>query len=171
MDWAPIPGSPGYEAHPSGQIRSHRTPHNHPYRGPRVLKPKPIPDRYLQVNPGGRERLVHRLILLTFVGEPPAGHEACHLNGVRTDNRLVNLAWKTHRENIADKWEHGTMGTSRRILTPEAITEIRSGSHSVRQMAAKYGVSISAVYKVRQGKNTKSIDPASSKGFPVRTIA
>jgi hypothetical protein len=36
-------------------------------------------------------RYVHRLVLETFVGSCPAGMEACHNNGIRTDNRLENL--------------------------------------------------------------------------------
>ncbi|KRD71423.1 hypothetical protein ASE45_06330 [Lysobacter sp. Root96] len=51
---------------------------------------------------------IHRCVLLAFVGAPPAGHEACHNNGVRRDNRLANLRWGTRAENHADKALHGT---------------------------------------------------------------
>lgn len=46
---------------------------------------------------------IHRLVLETFVGPCPDGMEACHNNGINTDNRLSNLRWDSHAENIRDK--------------------------------------------------------------------
>lgn len=47
---------------------------------------------------------VHRLILKTFVGEPPPGTgKACHLNDDGEDNRLENLKWADHAENTRHK--------------------------------------------------------------------
>ena len=45
---------------------------------------------------------VHTLVLRTFVGESPAGTEACHWNGEHQDNRLANLRWDTRKANRAD---------------------------------------------------------------------
>jgi hypothetical protein len=58
----------------------------------------------------GRQRyfLVHRLVLLAFVGEPESRDTASHLNGIRTDNRLDNLCWESQAANCARKVEHGT---------------------------------------------------------------
>ena len=53
-------------------------------------------------------RLVHRLILETHVGPCPVGKEACHNNGIRTDNRKDNLRWDTRSNNHKDKVVHGT---------------------------------------------------------------
>jgi hypothetical protein len=53
--------------------------------------------------------LVHRLVLMAFSGPCPEGMQAAHQNGVRSDNRLANLKWKTPRENnVDDKKRHGT---------------------------------------------------------------
>src|SRR5262249_4354731 len=57
------------------------------------------------------EQYVHRLVLEAFVGPCPPGMEARHVNGIKTDNRLVNLQWGTHRQNMRDKATH-KMGTS-----------------------------------------------------------
>lgn len=54
-----------------------------------------------------KDLLVHRLVLLTFVGEPPPGHEACHRNDIGTDNRLANLYWGTRSENVYDQIRNG----------------------------------------------------------------
>ena len=53
-------------------------------------------------------RMVNRMVLEGFLGPAPPGTEAAHLNGVRDDNRLENLAWKTPKENAKDKEIHGT---------------------------------------------------------------
>jgi hypothetical protein len=52
-------------------------------------------------------RLVHRLVLEAFRGpEPEEGAVCRHLNGISTDNRLVNLRWGSQRENAEDRWLH-----------------------------------------------------------------
>ena len=50
----------------------------------------------------------NRLVLLAHKG-PPSNpkDEARHLNGVRNDNRLSNLAWGSAKQNKADQIEHG----------------------------------------------------------------
>lgn len=53
-------------------------------------------------------RYVHRMVCTEFHGPPPLGTEVRHLNGIKTDNRAVNLAWGTHSENERDKFGHGT---------------------------------------------------------------
>lgn len=51
----------------------------------------------------------HQLVLVAFVGPRPAGMVSRHLNGDRTDPRLVNLAYGTYAENSADMRLHGTV--------------------------------------------------------------
>jgi len=51
--------------------------------------------------------LIHRLVLETFVDKCPTGMEACHNNGIRTDNRIENLRWDTHENNLKDTIKHG----------------------------------------------------------------
>ena len=49
--------------------------------------------------------LVHRLVLLAFIGDPPDDEriEAGHLNDDGMDNRLENLKWMSRTENEAMK--------------------------------------------------------------------
>jgi hypothetical protein len=49
---------------------------------------------------------VHRLVLSAFVRPPRAGEVARHLNGRRTDNRLVNLRWGNEQTNWVDRKRH-----------------------------------------------------------------
>jgi hypothetical protein len=53
-------------------------------------------------------RYVHRLVIESFFGPCPPGREACHNNGDHTDNRLSNLRWDTHANNVLDQFRHGT---------------------------------------------------------------
>ena len=50
---------------------------------------------------------IHKLVLLTFRGLPKKGQEARHLNGIKTDNRVVNLKWGTRSENNRDFFRLG----------------------------------------------------------------
>lgn len=49
---------------------------------------------------------VHRLVLRAFRGEPPPGMQACHNNGISTDNRLENLRWDTGSANNLERFVH-----------------------------------------------------------------
>jgi len=62
--------------------------------------------RFVNVTTGGKQRrmMVHRLVLEAFVAPCPPGREACHYpNRDPSDNRLENLRWDTHTENMRDK--------------------------------------------------------------------
>ena len=50
---------------------------------------------------------VHCLILLTFVGPKPQGLFSRHFNDIGDDNRLVNLAYGTPKENDEDRILNG----------------------------------------------------------------
>lgn len=72
---------------------------------------------------------IHRILLEVFVSPCPPGYECRHINSIRDDNRLENLAWGSRVENMADKKLMGTEnvgskhGMSR--LTEEQVKEIR----------------------------------------------
>lgn len=70
------------------------------------------PNGYVVVNVrdlGGvyTNRLLHRLILETFVGPCPPGMQCCHYNDIKTDNRLENLRWDTPEANMRDALRNG----------------------------------------------------------------
>jgi HNH endonuclease/NUMOD4 motif len=52
--------------------------------------------------------LVHRLIMLAFVGPCPEGMEVCHNDGVKLNNTLSNLRYDTKSANQYDSIRHGT---------------------------------------------------------------
>ena len=50
---------------------------------------------------------VSRLVLETFVGPCPDGMECCHQDDDRSNNRLGNLRWDTHANNVRDGYRNG----------------------------------------------------------------
>lgn len=46
------------------------------------------------------DQLVHRIVLSTFT-HPEPNMQVNHINGIKTDNRLINLEWTTCIENLA----------------------------------------------------------------------
>lgn len=173
---AHIPGFPGYAVSSSGLVWSCR-----PINGVgsfghwRLLRFGKGRGGYLQVVlclGHGRKctRRVARLVLATFVGGCPAGLEACHNNGVRTDNRLSNLRYDTAKANHADRRRHGTDCRGERhwhaILTNTQVQAIRSEYmrysrfHSAAALARKYGVARSTISLVLGGFSWKHIGEA-----------
>ena len=101
---------------------------------------------------------VHSAVLRTFVGPPPPGQECRHLNGDKHDNRLSNVRWGTHRQNVADMRQHGTMAIGARNgqarLGNAKVLELRmlrSQGAEYRVLAETYGVSPGAVWSAVTG--------------------
>jgi len=74
-------------------------------------------------------RFVHSLVLETFIGPCPKKLECRHLDGNPANNKIENLKWDTHKENMEDRVSHGTSNRGERCgtskLTKNKIIEIR----------------------------------------------
>ena len=172
--WKPIPGFHNYEVSNFGQIRSlrrnvvHVDGMVHSYGG-RIRKPGFAGAGYAFVPLVKTKNLpknvyVHRAVLLAFVGPCPDGMEACHCNGDRTDNRLCNLRWDTHRKNCNDRILHGTTGIGEKNpaakLTSIEVREIRRlKSIGVRNLsiARQFKITGSTVEAIQHRKLWKHI--------------
>lgn len=114
-------------------------------------------------NPDGTRRsiTVAILVALAFIGPRPEGMVVAHENGIKTDDRLVNLSYKTQLENIHDKFRHGTVmmaeGHSNHKLTCDAVREIRKSRKFIHVLATEYGVSRNAIFQVKKGITWKSV--------------
>ncbi len=73
---------------------------------------KPYLNRYYRVSlcKKGKSyiKLIHRLVLETFVGPCPKGMQCRHLDGNSQNNHLSNLKWGTPSDNRQDAVKHGT---------------------------------------------------------------
>ena len=114
VEWRPIPGYEGiYEISSEGEIKSLPRKCAQGWMiGGRILRTPLNNAGYKQVNlhntDRGSVRLVHRLVLLAFVGPSPEGHEVLHGDGDRTNSRLSNLSYGTRSANVRDAIKHGT---------------------------------------------------------------
>lgn len=121
--WRPIPGYEGYyEVSNRGLVRSlDRTIAGHRKDGGtfqsfvkgRTLSPAVWSDGYgrVMLHRDGKRRpwLVHRAVLMAFVGAPPAeGMQCCHRDGDPSNNNVSNLYWGTRSQNVQDMLRHGT---------------------------------------------------------------
>lgn len=167
---------PGYFIDKEGNVYSTIQRHNQP----KPKKPRLIASwkstGYLAVqlakNKKGYKRLVHRLLLETFVSECPLKMECMHLNGDRTDNRLENLRWGTRQENQLDRRNHGTDNGGERHplskLTKKQVLEIKKlgkkykfrkgeAGGNYKEIAKKYNISPGTVGSIVRGITWKSV--------------
>lgn len=100
-EWKIVPGYENYMVSNFGRIKG--------IRG-KILKPKYNRRGYEQHNLkfGSKQKSVtlHSIILAAFVGPRPDGMLVRHLDGDKKNNRLDNLVYGTHAENMADKVKH-----------------------------------------------------------------
>jgi hypothetical protein len=129
----------------------------------------------IRVNCKHLKRYGHRLILEAFVGPCPQGQEACHINGVKTDNRITNLRWDTRKENGADRARHGTAkgsnhGGSKLIESDiHEIRSLRKKGLTLQAIAEKYGVSFQMVSQIARGTNWNHVQLEDPEGVFART--
>lgn len=121
--WKPIPNCDGYFVSNLGRFKNVEGEIKQPY-GKK--------DGYQQINlKPYRGLYVHRLVAQTFIPSPDNKSEVNHINGIKTDNRVENLEWVTHQENIKHAWRTGlTKGNTGKHFSEEALkhmSEARRG--------------------------------------------
>lgn len=156
--WKDIPTQIGYQASDMGRVRSvdrvvmGKKGIKAHYKG-RILKPGLSPKGYLQVLLGAKNNCrVHDLVLNAFVGPCPLNMEACHNDGIKTNNFPSNLRWDTKSANAIDRVKHGNQHTAK--LSPTLVKEIRAlkGKYGIQEIAKKYKVNNSNISKIHNNK-------------------
>lgn len=177
-NYRPITGFPGYRVGDDGTVwRLWVTCRSGRKLGDqwRQMKLAPGSRGYLRVNltpeRGGKFTTfrVHRLVLEAFVGPCPDGHECRHLNGIKGDNRLSNLAWGTPQENREDNvslgaYQRGEAHSQAKLTDAQAreIRTRRANGESLAALSAAYNVSQSAISMIARGKSRKQVVTQSS---------
>lgn len=171
-NWKPVPGYEGlYVVSDHGTVKSIArvvTGSKRQSVSERVLAQMTNGKGYLTVrlsrNNSARIYYVHRLVLAAFVGPAPAGSEACHNDGSRSNNRLSNLRWDTHKNNHSDRQKHGTLNNGEQAravrLTAGRVLEIRAELASgVTQAAlmARFQVSQPTISDIQTRRTWKHI--------------
>jgi len=159
--WKQVPNFPSYEVSDLGRVRSWKT------KKPRYLKPSKSGGCYFVIlcSNGNRYfKRVHRLVLIAFVGLPPEGYECGHRDGNPSNNRISNLRWITHKENMVDRDIHGTTpkggknGNSK--LTESEVRLIRNKlSDGLKQetLAKMFNISQPMICCIKRRENWVSV--------------
>ncbi|WP_232298520.1 HNH endonuclease [Bacillus thuringiensis] len=64
----------------------------------------------------GRTQSIHRLVAKAFISNPADKGLVNHINGVKTDNRVVNLEWVTPQENAQHAHDNKLSPTGKPVL-------------------------------------------------------
>jgi hypothetical protein len=170
-EWRAVPEWPAYQVSNLGRVRSVDRVLKRPKGRDLIFKGRVLStagSAYPQVNLNdtahGRSAVirVHILVLIAFVGPRPPGMECRHLNDVKTDCRLVNLAWGTSSQNHGeDRRRNGrlTIGSRHGMarLNEQAVLAIRyalrNAPYGRRALVARlYGVSDATVADALSGR-------------------
>jgi transcriptional regulator len=169
--WREVTGFAAYQVSDRGRVRSRRAQGRRRGLADEWHVMKTSINRYtgyaavLLIGEDGRRarRYVHRLALEAFVGPCPPGMECRHFpDNDRLNNRLENLSWASHAENLADRYVHGTVMAGGRhcftSLTEGDVAEIRrrrAAGETHQAIAESFGVARETVSCICRGRAWK----------------
>ena len=130
-------------------------------RNGRKLKPQPNGKGYLRISIAGKLQFVHRLVAEKYVPNPENKPQVNHKDGNKLNNSAENLEWVTNMENRQHAVKNLLHFSGEKCpwskLTQKDVDFIRSNTElTAKQLAEKYGVSVSTIRAVKQNKSWKS---------------
>ena len=130
---------------------------------------------FLTIDSKRYKRMVHRLVAELFLIQPSSEYEVNHKNGIRSDSRLENLEWVTHKENIIHGWEcNGRKHSEKQLVMTsermsgeknikakltksqvEELRELRKDGATLKDLSKMFGVCVSQVSAIALGRSWK----------------
>lgn len=111
-----------------------------------------------------KTKLLHRLVAETYLPNPENKQQVNHINGIKSDNRLVNLEWCTQEENLAHaKYVLGVIGgeaSPRSTITAEtvhAICKMLTENYRNIDIAKLLNVKVNIIRDIRTKKSWELI--------------
>lgn len=139
--WMDVYDFPRYQVSDQGKVRNKRT---HKIKSAHYDN-----DGYLKVtlmniingNKKTSRKTVHRLVAESFLGGPHPDLQVNHKNGVKDDNRVVNLEWCTGSENVKHAYATGIRKPSggRGTIRPVRVTELNTLYPNLHECAKAIG--------------------------------
>lgn len=149
--WKDIPGTDGfYQISNLGRVRSFKGHHGVKVR---IMKPN-LARGYkcvmIRKKDGFKYLSIHRLVAMAFIPNPDKLPQVNHKNEIKTDNRVENLEWCTHRYNntYGTARKRGAEKKRKKILCIETGIVYKSGGDASKSMNIEY----SRIMKCCNGK-------------------
>lgn len=158
--WVDIKGYEGlYQVSNLGRVKSlERIDSLGHKRKEKILKPRKNKDGYLQVvlckEGKYKEFRVHRLVAIAFIPNTDNKPFIDHINTIRDDNRVENLRWVTHEENINNPLSKENKSESMKGKKKKLVYcfETDKTYPSIRQCAKELGLNKNAISQCCNGK-------------------
>ncbi len=149
IEFNSIPGHVGYAISRCGQVLSLKPG---PFRYMRLKATRLNEDGYLQVKINQRWRSIHRLLALTYLGEPVEKLQVNHIDGQKTNNQLSNLEWVTQQNNLLHAMRTGLHPLPEKAVRATNLKTKNSFDYcSLAEAARQTGVWQSNITKACQG--------------------
>lgn len=153
--FVPIKGFEGYFINKKGEVLSEKRTHQI------TLNPSCNGYGYLRYSLKKQRTgkfigsYVHRLLAEAFIPNPENHPVVRHLNDIKTDNRLENLAWGTYADNAQDLKDNGYVSPLRH-LSDKQVELIYKHPDTCTNTAKKFKTNRSIVKSIRGGFSYKS---------------
>lgn len=150
--WKQLFDAPSYEVSTTGQVRGKRG----------LLKPmfhkQGYPYVFIYVDGKRHYKLIHKLVMETFVGCPLPGFEIRHKDDDPSNCCLDNLEYGTRLENMRDKYRTGSQAKK---LNPRKVRIIRGlikCGFTYSRLSEIFGVNRQTIYRVNRRLRWAHID-------------
>ena len=136
MEWKKIKDFETYSISDDGDVRNDKTR--------RILKKCKNEKGYEYVtlckNGKAKNFKIHRLVAIAFIPNPLGLPCIDHINSIKTDNRVENLKWCTHKENNNNPLTRKNNSKSKKNMSKETkqkMSEAHKGKHLSKETKQK----------------------------------